>query len=76
MITSVTTGQELIDAVVAGAQHIRIEQHLDLTLTSLEAQENPISDSDIKGSNLYQYAVYIDANRTDTIMVGPRPSDM
>ena len=34
MITSATTGQELIDAVVAGAQHIRIgAQHIRIRST-------------------------------------------
>ena len=71
VVTPVTTGQELIDAVIAGAQHIRIEQHLDLTLTSLDDQIHPISDDDSTGSNLYRYAGYVDASRTNTIMVGP-----
>ena len=70
-VTSVKTGQELIDAVVGGAQHVRIEQHLDLTLPSLEAQIHPISDADTTFQNFYRYVGYINTNRTDTVMVGP-----
>ena len=75
-ITSVTSGQELIDAVIDGAQHIRIEQHLDLTLPSHDAQTHPISDADTTFHNFYRYAGYIDTSRTDTVMVGPFTLDM
>ena len=71
VVTSVTTSQQFIDAVAAGAQHIRIEQHLDLTLTDLDFQQHPISTDEIITLELYQYTGYIDATRTDTIMVGP-----
>lgn len=72
-ITSVTTGQGLIDAVVAGAKHIRIEEHLDLTLASLDRPKYPVSPSDsMFGGNYYLYAGYVDAARTDTIMVSPQ----
>ena len=69
VVTSVTTGKELIDAVVDGAQHIRIEQHLDLTLPSFDTQINPISDADTPHGNSFNHTGYIDTTRTDTVMV-------